>query len=103
MGIFLKFKKYFSDSQSISFLLLLYIEHLCTDSAHHKHASEACTEFYASQMNKKYVSGVSKIFLKFHKKIPSNYKNFFEKKLFSPKGPPFDVWSFRSDGFGRGR
>ena len=43
-------------------------------------------------MNKKYVSEVSKIFLKFKKNWNPILNNFLEKILFSPKGPPFDFF-----------
>ena len=36
-----------------------------TGCVRYKHDPSACTQFYASQMNQKYVSRVSNIFLKF--------------------------------------
>ena len=43
-----------------------------------------CTEFYASQMNEKYVLGVSKIFLIFKKYSHSILRTFLNKIFFHP-------------------
>ena len=60
---------------------------------------DQCTEFYASQMNKIYVLGFSKIFLEFKKYSYPILRTFFFEYLFHPrhKGPPFGFGlSFRT-------
>ena len=54
-------KKYFADFRNIFFIHFLYIElcaRPCTPQARSSSLHGPCTEFYASQMNTKYVSEV---------------------------------------------
>ena len=51
------------------------------------------TEFYASQMNKKNVLEISKIFLKFKKYSHPILRTFLKKIFFSPKVFGHTIWT----------